>query len=347
MNKLASIIILTYNSGNDIDDCIRSILNQTYKNIEIIAVDNASTDNTVKLLKSQYPEVNVIETGANLGYAAGNNVGIEKAKGDYIIVINPDTVTDPDWLSELLKPFETNPDVSITVSKILLFDKKELINTCANHTHFTGLDFCRGLNEPASEYQHYEYVGTISGCSFAMRREAIKKINGFDPDFFLYMEDVDISWRARLEGFKIMFVPTSIIYHKYKLSMAPWKEFFMERNRYIMLLKNYRVKTLCLILPALIVTETITMSYATLSGIPYIRSKLQAYCWVLLNANRIMEKRNEIQLSRKINDREFMDMLEYKIPFEQVIRNQVLLFILCNTYNPFFKAYFKIVKNIV
>jgi len=187
----------------------------------------------------------------------------------------------------------------------------------------------------------------VSGCSFAIRREVFEELGGFDPDFFLYLEDIDLSWRARLAGYKIMYVPTSIVYHKFRLSVAPWKEFYLERNRYLMLLKNCSLKMLILISPALLVTEFVTWGHAILYGLPYIHNKLRAYWWVLMNFGKIMNKRREVQMDRKISDREFIRLLEWKIPYEQVIENRIMRGMADAIFNSFYRIYFKIIQRIV
>ncbi len=346
-SKLTSIIILSYNSRKDLTECISSLIDQTYPDKEIIIVDNASTDGSPEFVRKSFPGIKLIETGSNLGYPAGNNAGASQAKGKYIIVVNPDTVADPQWLDELIRPLEENPEIALTTSKILMYGQRGRINTCANHSHFTGLDFCRGLHEPSSSFSYPQEVGAVSGCSFAIRREVFEELGGFDPDFFLYLEDIDLSWRARLAGYKILYVPSSIVHHKFRLSVAPWKEFYLERNRYLMLLKNYSLKMLILITPALFVTEIVTWGHAILNGFPYIHNKFRAYRWILANPGRILDKRREIQKNRRVSDKEFIQLLEWKIPFEQVIGNGFVSGLANVILNSFYKFYFIVLKKII
>ncbi len=217
----------------------------------------------------------------------------------------------------------------------------------ADHSQFTGLDFCRGLHEPSSSFSIPQEAGAVSGCSFAIRREVFEELGGFDPDFFLYLEDIDLSWRARLAGYKILYVPSSIVYHKFRLSVAPWKEFYLERNRYLMLLKNYSLKMLILMTPALFVTEIVTWGHAILNGFPYVYNKLRAYWWILANPGRILNKRREIQKNRKVSDKEFLRLLEWKIPFEQVIGNGFVRGMADVIFNSFYKGYFIVLKKII
>lgn len=338
-NKLVSIILVSYNSMEDLAECIPSILSQTYTNYEIIIVDNASIDKTIEFIKTNYPNIKLVESKSNLGYAHGNNVGFKCAKGEYVVVLNPDTVTDPEWLYHLIRPLEECNDISLTTSKIMMYDHRDIINTCANHPHFTGLDFCRGLYEKGSHFSKPEEVGSISGCSFAIRRDIFEELDGFDSDFFLYLEDVDLSWRARLLGYKIMYIPTSILYHKFRLSVAPWKQYYLERNRYTMLIKNYNMKIIILIIPALLMTELMTWVYALSHGFSHVHEKLRSYSWVITNLNKIVAKRHNIQ--RKIGDKEFIRLLEWKIP-EQVIESKAIYII-----NSYYKICYKMMNKII
>lgn len=354
-NVSVSIVVLSYNSKEDLAECISSLLTQTYHSFEIIVVDNASTDGSEEFVRTNFPEIKVIQTGKNLGYAAGNNAGFKVAKGEYIIVVNPDTVADPEWVAELIKPLNSDQTITATTSKILLYSQKDRINTCSNKNHPTGLTFCKGLFESADEFDEYLEVSSVSGCSFAIRSDVLKSINGFDPDFFLYQEDADLSWRIRFAGGKIVYVPGSIIYHKYKLSIAPWKEFYLERNRYLILFKNLDSVTLFFLLPSLTVTEIITMGHAILNGPKYIQSKLLAYLWVLRNAKAVIIKRRETLSKKIISDREFFNLLDWQIPFEQVIRNSILSWTADAVFNSFYnlnmkvigKTYFRLINNFV
>jgi GT2 family glycosyltransferase len=345
-NRSVSIVVLSYNNVKDLPECIRSLIIQTYHDFEIIIVDNGSTDGSEEFIRKNYPKIKIIQTGMNLGYSAGNNVGFEAAKGEYIVVVNPDTVADPKWLAELIKPLESDQTITATTSKILMYYQKDRINTCSNKNHPTGLTFCRGLNKSVDEFSNYQEVSSVSGCSFAVRKDMLKKINGFDPDFFLYQEDADLSWRIRFAGGKIMYVPKSIIYHKFKLSITPWKEFYLERNRYLILLKNLDSATLLFLLPSLIVTEIVTMSHAVLNGPKYIKSKLLAYLWILRNNKTVFAKRRETLSKKKISDKEFFNLLDWNIPFDQVIENSILNQASNAVFNSYYILHMKLLNKI-
>jgi GT2 family glycosyltransferase len=344
-NKSVSIVILSYNSRENLAECIPSLMSQTYQNFEIILVDNASADNSEEFIRTNYPEIKIVQTGKNLGYAAGNNEGFEVAEGEYIVVINPDTVADREWLAELIKPLENNHLITATTSKILTYYQKDRINTCANSNHPTGLTFCRGLNKYVNEFNNYQEVSSVSGCSFAIKKDMLRNIKGFDSDFFLYQEDADLSWRIRFAGGKIFYVPKSIIYHKYKLSITPSKEFYLERNRYLILLKNFDLLTLLLLLPSLIVTEIVTLSHAILNGKKYIKSKLLAYLWIIKNIRTVYLKRRETISKKRISDIEFFALLDWIIPFEQIIENSIMCRTANIVFNSFYKLHMKLIRT--
>jgi len=345
--KSVSIVILSYNNREDLEECIPSLMSQTYQDFEIIVVDNASMDGSEEFIRTNYPMIKVVQTGKNLGYPAGNNAGFEVAEGEYIVVVNPDTVADPEWLAELIKPLKNDPTIAATTSKVLIYYQKDKINTCANTSHLTGLTFCRGLNKSVDEFNNFQAVGAVSGCSFAIRRDVLKYINGFDPDFFLYMEDADLSWRIRFAGGKILYVPESIIYHKFNLSIAPWKEFYLERNRYLILLKNLDTKTLLLLTPALAITEIVTMSHAVLNGPKYVKSKLMAYLWIIKHIRAISIKRDETLSKKRVTDKEFFGLLDWSIPFEQVIENPIMKRTTDIIFNSFYALNMKVIRRIV
>ena len=209
MNGLASVIIVTYNHKKYLKSCINSVLKQDYPH-EVIVVDNCSQDGSAQLVREKFPDIKLIESPENKGYGAGNNLGVRQAIGEYIIILNPDTIVESGWLRELVKPLES--ENIITTSKILLYDGSA-INTCGIINHFAGLTFTRGLGAEPRAYQKSECVSGFSGCCFAMRKEKFEELGGFDENFFTYHDDSDLSWRAHLSGFRILYVPTSAVRH--------------------------------------------------------------------------------------------------------------------------------------
>ncbi len=305
MQGLASIILVTYNQRKYLDSCIKSICAQDFPH-EIIIVDNNSSDGTVEFVKSKFPNIKAVESGSNMGYGAGNNLGAKYANGEYLVVLNPDTIVEKDWLKELIAPLKSG-DKIITTPKILVYDGSS-INTCGTINHFTGLTFTRGLGEKPDAYSNEEFVSGISGCCFAVRKEHFQELGGFDENLFMYMEDTDISWRAHLKGFKIVYVPKSIMRHDYALNVSAEKIYHLEKGRYIILRKYLSTRERFKIAPSLFMVEILTFGYAIMQGASGIRHKFKA-----VNYTR------KLKLERVEGDtKKLFKMLSSKIPVEQL-----------------------------
>ena len=308
MNGLASVIIVTYNHKKYLEHCINSVLKQDYP-YEVIVVDNCSHDGSVQLVKEKYPNVKLIESPENKGYGAGNNLGVRQAIGEYIAILNPDTIVENGWLRELVKPLE-NENI-ITTSKILSYDGS-VINTCGNINHFTGLTFTRGLGDEPGAYQKSEYVSGFSGCCFAMRRRDFLEIGGFDENFFTYNEDSDLSWHAHLEGFEIVFVPASVVRHDYSLKVSPEKIYHLENGRYMILRKYFSWKDFLVLSPSLTMAEVLTFGYAARNGWNGVKYKLKA-----------IKDGLTIKVNRERGDKsELFKSLSVTIPVEQLTFNK-------------------------
>lgn len=303
--ELASIIIVTHNHRKYIDSCLNSVLTQDYPH-EIIVVDNFSTDNTPEYVEKNFPNVKLIRNKKNVGYGAGNNIGAKYARGDYLVFLNPDTIVEKGWLRELVKPLEKNKKL-ITTPKILTYDGS-MINTCGIICHFTGLSFTRGFRESPSKYNESEYVSGFSGCCFAIRRSDFEELGKFDENFFIYNEDTDLSWRAHLKGFKIMYIPSSIVKHDYSLKVDPWKIYHLEKARYIILRKYLSKRCYLLLLPSILMTEILTWGYAVFCGVKGIKSKIKS----LKEGITIKIEKTRYDPKRLLKD------MDWKIPVEQL-----------------------------
>ena len=185
-----------------------------------------------------YPQVTWLRSPHNSGFGGGNNLAARRARGEYLAFLNPDTTVEPGWLEALIAALEADPQAGMATSKILLMDDPSRINTCGNDVHISGLTLCRGMGAPANDYNQVEEVAAVSGAAFVIRRGLFEQLGGFDPAYFMYMEDTDLSWRARLAGWRILYVPASVVYHDYRLQFGPRKTFYQERNRYRLLLQK-------------------------------------------------------------------------------------------------------------
>jgi GT2 family glycosyltransferase len=316
----ASVIIVNYEGKDDLEECLPSVCDQSFDEYEVILVDNDSSDGSVEYVREEFPDVRVLANDENRWYPGGNNDGLAIARGEYLVILNPDVEVAHDWLEALLEPLEddtVDPSVGLTTSRVVRFDDRTTLNTCGNLAHYTGLGFCRGLDEPVASYPERERVPAVSGSAFAMRRDVYEAIGGFDETFQMYFEDLDLSWRARLAGYEILYVPASIVYHKYDLTIPAWKLFNMERNRYLILLKHLRRSTLLRLLPGLLLTEMLVWVYAALNGVGALRQKAASWWWLWGNRDSIVEKRDETQVLRKRSDAALLAEMTAGLPLEQ------------------------------
>lgn len=330
MSEIASIIIVTYNHKKYLKSCIESIQNQDYPH-EIILIDNCSTDGTVEFVKENFPLIRFIESNKNLGYGAGNNLGTKYAKGDYIVILNPDTIVEKNWLKEIIKPLEKDERL-ITTPKILLYEGSA-ISACGLSIHYTGLTFVRGYLAKPYEFKKSEYVGCLSGACFAIRKKYFKELEGFDESFFLYAEDSDLSWRAHLKGFKILYVLLSVIRHDAIIRVPPEKMYYLEKGRYMILRKYLSLNDFFLFSPSLLIVEFLTFGYALKCGLKGIIYKYKSIKDGLsIGINKVNGDRDNLFQS-------FIDT----IPTDQLTSNKVeRMFI--SFANMIFKCNFKVIR---
>ncbi len=307
---VASIIIVNYNGQDFLEDCLHSIFETIGSNVEVILVDNDSHDGSPDEIARLFPEIRLIRSTENQGFAAGSNLGSQYARGQYLVFLNPDTQTANGWLEALLTALKESPKAGLVTSKILLLDRVDKINTAGNDVHLTGLTLCRGMGLTRNSFDDTGEVGAVSGAAFAIRRDLFNLLNGFDPHFFMYMEDTDLSLRAQLAGYRCLYTPASVVYHDYNLHFGPHKIYYQERNRYRMLLKILRWPTIFLLLPALLLAEIVSWGYVLLEDSNHFTNKLRAYGYVLSHWREIMAERRKAQDLRRIPDR---DLLEHSV----------------------------------
>jgi GT2 family glycosyltransferase len=334
--SLVSIVIVAYASSRYLSICLNALQQQTYPSFEILVVDTTPDDPMLATLQQGFPHVRFITAPKNLGYAGGNNLGFAHAQGKYLAILNPDTEPERQWLEALVVAVSSSVEPVMATSKILLFDRREQINTCGNTVHYTGLATCRGLEEGADRYNQAEFVPAISGAAFLIPRDLFGQLGGFDERFFMYLEDTDLSWRAALRGVRCLFVPESIVYHHYETRVNPKKLFFLERNRLLMLLHNLRGSTLRLMIPALLLTEFATWGFAVLRGMPYARAKLLSYAWLARNRALIRDTRHRIQRQRSVGDATIMQHFDYHLSVGQVSSTPLVVIAKVVMDGPFF-----------
>jgi len=246
---LISAIVLNWNGKDVIGACLRSLRNQTYSNLEIILVDNASTDGSIEDVAPRFPDLHVVKNHTNLGYGGGNNEGIRAARGKYFFILNSDTEIEKDCIERLWGALEEGPRVGVTTPKILFYDQRERVDAAGLVVYPDGLAIGRGRSEPEQRYSQREEVFFGSGCASLYRKDMLDEIGLFDEDFFAYAEDTDLGWRAQRAGWKAFYVPQAVVYHHHSRQFGSYstqKAFLVERNRMWVAWKNFPLGFLCL-----------------------------------------------------------------------------------------------------
>ncbi len=245
----ASIIIVNWNGKHLLGECLDSVFAQSFEDFEVILVDNASTDGSAELVKENYPRVRIIQNSENAGFARANNLGAKAAGGDYLVLLNYDTAVEKGWLGALLAPMEQDPTIGCTSSKVIFYGKRDLINSAGTFFSFIGVSGSLGDAVPRTSFMHPFELFAPTGASFAVRRKLYAEIGGFDESYFMYDEDVDLGWRIWNAGFRVVFIPDSIAYHKYSPIQKPYKYYYILRNKFWTIWKNARARDLLWLLP--------------------------------------------------------------------------------------------------
>lgn len=264
-----TVLILNFNGRDDLVTCLESLAELTYpqERTEILVVDNGSTDGSADYVASHFPDVRLIRLPENVGFAKGNNVGVEAATGEYIALLNNDMRVDPEWLSALVDVIETDPDVAAVGSKILTWDGDD-IDFVGGTVNFYGMGFQPQDKEALADGTIREVLFACGGAML-IKRDVFIDVGGFDEDYFAYFEDVDLGWRLWVLGHRVLLAPRSVTYHRGhttgKKFATERRALLYERNALYTILKNYEEETLNRVLPvALLLTarRAVMMSWA-------------------------------------------------------------------------------------
>lgn len=343
-SPLVSIIIVTYNSSDIIKKCLDSVLKTTYQNKEIIIVDNNSSDDIDKILGEYKEKVKVLFEKQNLGYSGGNNLGIKNSKGEYVFLLNPDTEVTEGFLQPLVERMESDDKVAACQPLVYLLNNKNIINLTGKETNFLGFDWIRDYLK--KDTPSGDEITSFSGCGAMLRKSVLLKTKVFDSNYFMYYEDSDLSWRLRLFGFKLIFVPNAVMYHDYKYipvenyQTLKSKLFFNERNRLMTIYKNYNTKTIILLLPAIILLEFCMLIFSIFGG--WFNEKLRGYVSIIKLRNELCQNRVFIQKNRLLSDKQVTSDFKGTLSAEIYDNWGVRLFV-----NPFLFCYWNVVKNLI
>ncbi len=341
---LISVVIVTYNAAKYIDACLTSVLTSSWKPLEIIVVDNASTDNSLEKLKKFKQKITLYALTENIGYTGGNNYAAARAQGKYAFFLNPDTKVTSDVFGPLVSAINRTPKVVACQPAVYLLKSPKQLNLTGKVTQYLGFDWLRDFNSDV--LPEAGEITSLSGSGFLIDREMFLRVGAFDENFFLYFEDSDLSWRLRLLGYKLWFEPKSNMYHDYKYIPDPKslllakKLYYYERNRLLMLWKNYSYRTLIILAPMLLCTEIGMLFYCALHGA--LVGKIRGYVDLALKIPTMRASRSWVQTQRVVSDAELMTRFALSIDFKPFL-NPATRYIL----NPIAILYYRMAKHLI
>lgn len=324
---LTSIIIVNWNGKDDLQTCFKSLnYIEGIKRVELIIVDNASEDDSIKWLKSfkskhekKYHAIKIIQNKENTGFAKGNNIGYEKSKGEYVLLLNNDTIVEPNFLEKLLSSIDDNESIGAVQPRIMQMDNKKLVDSIGSYFINTGFLYHIGHNKQFKKmYDKPDNVFSLKGACMLFKRKVIEKVGLFDENYFAYFEETDLCLRTQIAGYSLKYEPSSIIYHKggnTSQNIQPgFILFHAYKNRVFTYAKNFDSNTLVMYLPlhiALIIF--VAFVYLFTGKFEQSKSIFRSIAWNAKNISFIIKERKKIESFRTVSDSEFLPLVTRQV----------------------------------
>jgi GT2 family glycosyltransferase len=305
---ITAVIVFYEGEPEEVAAAIDSLLAQTRAPTEILVIDNGPSG-LAEQLRGQPPHVKVITPGSNLGYAGGVNLAADLATGDYLMCLNPDARAEADCLQRMAAVASADAQVALVGAQILLEDGVTR-NAGHNPLHPTGISPAGGYGERRERGEPRD-VAVVSGTCCLIRRDAFHSLGRFVDDLFLYYDDVDIAWRMRIAGMRVVYCPEGTVTHRYEFSRHGRKLFYLERHRLFSLLANYEARTLILMAPLLLATELGLLAVAAREG--WLSQKLASYASLFRLRARLRAQRRAVQSSRRRGDAEILALMDDRL----------------------------------
>jgi GT2 family glycosyltransferase len=301
-----SILIVAWNSRGELSRTLPALLPELSEGDQLIVVDNHSADGTAEAVKALAPAVRVVRMGRNVGFAAGCNAGAVEARGDLLVILNPDAAPLPGFGEAIRRPWVQ--ERGWAAWQALVADAGGTrINSAGNPVHFTGIVWAGRHGRPIAAAPPAGEVTALSGACLAIPRRTWEELGGFPERFFLYHEDVDLSLRLRLRGGALGIEPAAVVDHDYEFGASEQKWRWLERNRWAFLVRVYPGALLALVFPALVATELALVPVSIAGG--WGRQKLAATLDTIRWLPRLLRERRQVQATRTVSAAEFASWL--------------------------------------
>lgn len=318
-SPLVSVIIPHYNGEVILKDCLSSLFKSTKLALEVILVDNGSTDSSVSMVKRDFPEVKIIALSENHGFAGGCNIGIRESTAPYVLILNNDTIHQAGWLELLTEKIESRSTVAAVQPKLLSYQEREYFDysgAAGGEVDIFCFPFARGrifehIEKDSGQYDNYpDRIFWASGTACLAKRRILVDAGLFDEEYFAHMEEIDLQWRMHLMGYETVAEPRSIIYHRsgYTLGAeAPLKKYLNHRNSLITFLSNYSLPVTSYLLLPRIALDIMALLFALfIFDFSRCLAIVKAYFFVIAHPKIITSKRKKVKAIRTVNDRKIL-----------------------------------------
>lgn len=352
---IIAIVTVMYRCQRFVQPLLESVASVDYprERLSLHLVDNSPGDGTfaaaqvaMAQLKDRLPVICCHEPGENVGFAKGNNLALRRALesgADYVFLLNPDATFEPNALRAAVDYARQHPKVGSVQSLLVLGDAPDQVNTLGNAIHFLGFGYVAGYRSLRSVVPTSPRpIGFSSGACVLLSTSVLRKVGLFDETLWLYHEDLDLGWRIRLAGFENMIVPSSVCRHHYEFSRSTSKWYWMERNRWLVIIKNYRLRTIVLLLPLLLITDLGLLALAAKGG--WLKHKFKALIWFLHphTWNYLYQGRQNIKRIRQVTDRQILTLYSATIDHPD-FRNPLVTYLV----EPVWKAYLTLLRKVI
>ncbi len=314
---LVSVIITNFNGMDYLEKCLMSVKKTKYPKFEVFLIDDGSTDRSVDFVKKNFKWVRIIKNEKNIGPIKSRNRGIKLSRGSLIAFLDNDTVVTPEWLSELVNVIERDEKIGVCACKVKLYSEKGKINSAGMGCDIFGFAFSRGLvarnvyERDVGQYDKEEEIFAAYAAAMLARRDVLKKVGMLNENLGMYYEEVELCWKIRLAGYKIIYVPCSIVYHRMtgaKSKFKPKMKFYTERNRLRTMLQNYSLLSLIWILPIYFILKIFeSILYIVFGKFNDGLSMMHGIFDVVVGLPNVLRDRKFVQSIRKSSDSEIIE----------------------------------------
>ena len=311
---LVSVIIPHYGGEDILQECLESLINTEYLELEIIVADNSSLDASVKMVQNKFPQVTLIQSEYNRGFAGGCNFGAQHAKGEYLLILNNDTIHEKDWITYLVQRIETDKNISSVQPKIKNYKKRDYFDYaggCGGFMDKYCSPFARGrvfntIERDEGQYDDPLRIFWASGTSFLTRKNIFEQIGGFDETLFAHMEEIDYHWKCQMIGYEVWVEPKAVVYHHGAITLPlsdPRKTYLNYRNSLILLLTNYPANTSCkLFFPRFFMEFLSFIKEVLFFRWNHALAILRAWLWIFFHPGVLYQRRQNLKKTHQVNN---------------------------------------------